>query len=47
MSHKRNGQLAKSPEWHKHLRRFLRKAFWKKERVSEKKIINKELELDR
>jgi hypothetical protein len=32
MSHKRKGQITTSGEWAKHLRPFLRRAFWKKER---------------
>jgi len=43
MSYKRKGQLSKSPEWVKHLRKFLRRQFWKKERISEKKFIDKQL----
>jgi hypothetical protein len=32
MSHKRQGQLAVSGEWARHLRPFLRRMFWKSER---------------
>jgi len=32
MSHKRRGQITVSGEWAKHLRPFLRRVFWKKER---------------
>ena len=47
MSHKRKGQLTKSPEWRKHLRKFLRRSFWKKERMNETKFIQKELKTDK
>lgn len=44
MSHKRKGQLATCPEYCKHLRKELRKCFWKKERLAEKKYIRKIVE---
>jgi hypothetical protein len=43
MSHKRKGQLTITTEWAKHLRKFLRKQFWKGERKAAKKLIRKEL----
>jgi len=42
MSHKRKGQLTVATEWAKHLRKFLRRQFWKKERRAGKKVIRKE-----
>lgn len=39
MSYKRKGQLAKSPERWKHLRKDLHRQFWKKERLEEKKYL--------
>jgi hypothetical protein len=36
MSQKRKGQLTKSPERDKHLRKYLRRLFWKKESQAEK-----------
>lgn len=42
MAHKRKGQLTVSGEWAKHLREYLRRQFWKKERVAAKKLIKKE-----
>jgi len=46
MSYKRKGQLSKSPEWCKHLRKSLHRQFWKTERASEKKFINEQLTED-
>ena len=43
MAHKRNGQLTKYGEWHKHLRKFGKKFFWKRERKAEKTLIKDEL----
>jgi len=40
MSQKRNGQLVKSPEWWKHLRKYYKRVFWKKERKAESKDIS-------
>ena len=42
MSHKRKGQLTPSPEWCKHLRKYMRRHFWKRERLAVKEIIYKE-----
>ena len=42
MSQKRKGQLTTSPEWVKHLRKYLKRHFWKRERLAEKKEIEKE-----
>ena len=39
MSYKRKGQLTTSPEWRKHLRKYMRKHFWRRERLAEKKLI--------
>lgn len=44
MSHKRKGQLTVSPEWVKHFRKYLRKQFWKRERLAEKRFVRKELD---
>jgi hypothetical protein len=44
MAHKRKGQLTITKEWAKHLRKFLRRQFWKGERNAGKKIIRQELE---
>jgi hypothetical protein len=43
MSHKRKGQLTVSSEWAKHLRKLLKRQFWKGERLAEKSFIKKEL----
>jgi hypothetical protein len=43
MAHKRKGQLTVSGEWSKHLRKFLRRQFWKGERKAGRKIIRKEI----
>jgi len=43
MSHKRKGQLTVATEWAKHLRKFLRKQFWKGERRASQKAIRKEV----
>jgi len=42
MSHKRKGQLTVSGEWARHLRPYLRRAFWKQERQAEKAHIKSE-----
>jgi hypothetical protein len=42
MSHKRKEQLTVSGEWKKHLRKFFKKEFWKKERKAGKQLIRKE-----
>ena len=38
MSHKRKGQLVRPPEWHVHLRRFLKRLFWKRERKAARAV---------
>jgi hypothetical protein len=43
MSHKKKGQLTKSPERWKHLRQFLKRHFWKRERLEEKKEIERKI----
>jgi len=43
MSHKRKGQLTVATEWAKHLRKFLHRQFWKRERKAGQKLIRKEL----
>ncbi len=45
MSHKRKGQLTVSGEWAKHLRPFLRRIFWKKERQVVKEFVREEKEM--
>jgi hypothetical protein len=45
MARKRKGQLTVTKEWAKHLRKYLRRRFWKGERYAEKKYIRKELEV--
>ena len=46
MSHKKKGQLTKSPERMKHLGQFLKRYFWKRERRAEKKEIDKDRSMD-
>jgi len=43
MSHKKKGHLTVAAEWAKHLRKFLRKQYWKGERSAGKKLIRTEL----
>ena len=43
MAHKRKGQLTKTGEWAKHLRKDFRRIFWSKERMAAKQEMNKEL----
>ncbi len=43
MSKKKKGQLTVAKEWAKHLRKFLRRKFWKGERTAGHKLIKKEL----
>ncbi len=43
MSNKKKGQLTVATEWAKHLRKFLRRKFWKGERKAVQKFIKKEL----
>ena len=45
MAHKQKGQLTVTSEWAKHLRKFLRRQFWKGERNAEKKLIRKEINI--
>lgn len=42
MAHKRKDQLTVSGEWAKHLRKFFRKQFWKRERKAGKDLIRQE-----
>ena len=44
MSTKKAGTLTTSREWAKHLRKFLKKRFWKAERFAEKAKIKTEAE---
>lgn len=44
MSHKRKGQLTTSGEWAKHLRKYLRRQFWKGERKAAKNMVKQETE---
>ena len=46
MSHKKKGQLTKSPERMKHLGRFLKRYFWKRERRAEKKEMDEDISTD-
>jgi hypothetical protein len=43
MSNKRKGQLTVATEWAKHLRKFLRRQFWKGERKAGQKLIRQEI----
>lgn len=43
MSHKRKGQLTVAAEWAKHLRKFLRRKFWKGERRAGRQLVRKEM----
>ena len=43
MAHKRKGQLTTSSEWAKHLRKFLKRQFWKGERKAGKEKVQTEL----
>ena len=42
MSHKRKGQLTVTSEWAKHLRKYLKRQFWKAERKAGQRIITKD-----
>ena len=42
MTTKKKGQMTTSKEWAKHLRKFLRRQFWKGERQAGRKFVNKE-----
>lgn len=44
MAHKKKGLLTTSPEWAKHLRKYMKNQFWRGEREAEKKLIRNELE---
>ncbi|MBX2970621.1 MAG: hypothetical protein KF803_14720 [Cyclobacteriaceae bacterium] len=44
MAHKRKGQLTKAVERGKHLRKFMKRFFWKQERSEEKKEIKRDME---
>ncbi len=44
MSHKKKGQLTTTSEWARHLRKYLRRQFWKGERKAEKTLIKQELD---
>ena len=39
MAHKKKGQLTTTGEWAKHLRKYLKREFWKGERKQEKKLV--------
>ncbi|MFC4634244.1 hypothetical protein ACFO3O_10020 [Dokdonia ponticola] len=43
MAIKKKGQLTTSSEWAKHLRKYMKKQFWKGERNAEKRLIHEEL----
>ncbi|MGJ8745374.1 SMI1/KNR4 family protein [Polaribacter sp.] len=43
MSNKKKGQLTAASEWAKHLRKFGKRFFWKKERFAEKTMIKNEV----
>jgi hypothetical protein len=43
MAHKKKGQLTTSPEWAKHLRKYMKNQFWKGERSASKDMIRNEL----
>lgn len=42
MAHKKKGQLTTSPEWARHLRKYMKRHFWKRERLAVKELIRKE-----
>lgn len=43
MAYKRKGQLTHIDEWAKHFRKDLKRIFWHKERMAEKKFIKEKL----
>ncbi|MBD0403905.1 hypothetical protein [Flammeovirga sp. EKP202] len=43
MAHKKKGLLTTSPEWAKHLRKYMKNQFWKGERNASKELIRNEL----
>jgi len=42
MANKRKGQLTTTSEWAKHLRKYLKRKFWKAERKAGKQQIKKD-----
>ena len=46
MAHKQKGQLTTSGEWAKHLRGFLKRHFWKGERIAAKTFIRNDLKIN-
>lgn len=42
MSHKRKGQLTVCSNWAKHLRKFLKRKYWKAERKASQQLIRNE-----
>ncbi len=42
MAHKKKGQLTTTSEWAKHLRKYLKRKFWKKERKTGKIMIKRD-----
>jgi hypothetical protein len=45
LANKKKGQLTTTGEWAKHLRKFLKRQFWKGERKAVKKMIHKEIKI--
>lgn len=43
MAYKKKGHLTTSPEWAKHLRKYMKNQFWKGERNASRELIRKEL----
>ncbi|MEN7550482.1 hypothetical protein AAG747_21360 [Rapidithrix thailandica] len=43
MAHKKKGHLTTSPEWAKHLRKYMKNQFWRRERNAGKAFIRNEL----
>ena len=43
MAHKKKGHLTTTPEWAKHLRKYIKNQFWKGERNASKEFIRNEL----
>lgn len=43
MANKKKGQLTSSSEWAKHLRKYLKRQFWKGERTASKKSVEDEV----
>jgi hypothetical protein len=46
MANKKKGHLTTSPEWAKHLRKYMKNQFWKGERNAEKNLIRTELNFE-